>query len=439
MREWIYNAWGFNQMHSEFDLFFIQTLSNAVSSNERRLFFLVETPLKLINSLSKLNIKRKTDYTGDINFNITNKHNNIIKYFLDIIKNNPHEIYFIERIPFFIKLGNSFIFFSSLNYDINEFLIKNLKIKTRVTLGLDPELEIFDIKNKSIVSARYIINSFYTMKGHIGLDGQENQLEFRPYPSTDASLLILNLNYLIYKTFKTYPFIKLNLKGDVYALGCHIHIGLNLKLNDKYFSKLIEEFDKVGELFIKFSGRARGSYKKLSAIKTMGATYQDGIWGFEYRSLPAIVMYSKKYFKKLLKLFQETAIEIANGNLNYDITNNPLWPDMLEYQKILASIFKQEFIFIEWDKKNIDKPCIRFSHDTWNLGSWEILERYTKTKTKNHIFYYGLNKSRGLTYQKNIEQIENEKLIKIGLPYELRINPKMLKEKLNEIINLIEN
>jgi len=175
-------------------------------------------------------------------------------------------------------------------------------------LGMDPEFEF--VRDGHIVRACENWSDHNYDFGNIGNDGSGGQIELRPKPSETPEGLVRNCQGLLAEFCKDGR--DLSIRGGRYALGAHIHFGIEpLRSIDGNF--LRNEFGKImdwglGKLLLPTSGASRrtSSYYTLTAIRTNDH-------GFEYRSLPSSIFHSKKVLTSVLKVCHGLAKKYFNG------------------------------------------------------------------------------------------------------------------------------
>jgi len=165
------------------------------------------------------------------------------------------------------------------------------KPRFSITVGADPEFEVIDSSGR-VVSASGIVKGGTDPRQEIGRDGAGSQVELRPKPESDLWKFIGNVRSLLKKFAEEYPGYRLSTQGDVYPLGGHIHLSVPVN-ND--IIRILDNW--IGDKVIHLSGKARGSYKKLSA-------YETKPWGFEYRTPPAAVFLKPQVLFAVLKIMK---------------------------------------------------------------------------------------------------------------------------------------
>lgn len=322
-------------------------------------------------------------------------------------------------------------------------ILKPIKIK----LGCDPEFEVRDNVTNTIVRADVLPNIGH-ITGEIGRDGAGSQVEFRPAPG-DSEEVTASLETLFNRFRERYERYSLLVSGHTYPLGGHIHIGIGRRIAPTInLLQLLDDF--VGKPTIELSGRARSSYKRLGA-------YENKQWGFEYRSLPAMVFYNPTLTRIVLKLVHNLVYRYINiqKQIEYKV---PVHIDELTKVGGLtlreAQYYLKEVAYLKtlidtatpiaakWGNNttNVDelKFTLRFDDD-WNEAikanlSYHLenlLSQILKPERKViNVGLYGFRADRGLVSNINIEGMTkvvspikvNDNSFRIGLPYEFRMD-----------------
>ena len=328
------------------------------------------------------------------------------------------------------------------------------------SVGADPEFEVMT-KNGRVINAAARISTSNYLSDEIGLDGCQDVLEFRPKPGTPAKVT-QNIRHLMKEFSEKWPNLDLGIKGDNFAAGGHIHVGIGKKINIPV--ELIEILDDfLGRPTINQSGSARGRYKSLHQ-------YEPKSYGFEYRSTPASVFVDPTVCYISLKLAKNLCEKWFNGE---SIVYNDR-PTLQDYIDVAGLTKREANTFITFCEKSCDelensmrkswkvKPAsesrscrvdVSF-RDDWDqtianavsqsIGSIEFDEPYS-------ITFYGLARERGsfmTTLQRDdgsrlgrnsaiIDTWQGDRSMSIGVSYDLRkIDFPM--DELTHIKNVIE-
>ncbi len=214
--------------------------------------------------------------------------------------------------------------------------------EVEVTIGSDIEFEELNSWNHySVVPTNFKGND---LNDSIGADGSGEQVEIRPRPSTEVSTHVENVRKLIISI--TQDNVPISVKGDVYPLGCHIHFGFNPEVNSivkKNIIKIMEILDDfLGRPFFDLLGDARGDYRLLGY-------YRFKPYGFEYRSLPAAVVFEPDIFRIVLKVGKNILERfLRQGYIEYEYENEVSEKDYIE----IAGLSKEEYEYMSYFIEN---------------------------------------------------------------------------------------
>ena len=177
-----------------------------------------------------------------------------------------------------------------------------------VSLGGDPEFELGSESEFPIPAS-----SYFPFSGEIGTDGCEEILELRPREGKNPKEFQSHFRRVLRRFKEEFPGLGMSTKGDSYPLGGHIHFGIAnwTELSWETCKEIIKRVvyridDYLGDFFIDWSGRARGSYASRNS-------YQDKDWGFEYRTPPAAIFASPQILDITLKAMWGIAKDSLNG------------------------------------------------------------------------------------------------------------------------------
>ena len=160
-----------------------------------------------------------------------------------------------------------------------------------VTVGCDPEYEYVTHEGLD-----YRVDSAPRSLGgtgateEIGRDGAGSQVEIRPKPFTDPADVV---SYMIGIMMRLAPNAHFSTRGNRYAVGGHIHIGIgNSYRPPDDLNWLMDYF--LGIPTSELNGTARSGYARLSA-------WESKPWGFEYRSAPAAIFHWPEFARLSMK------------------------------------------------------------------------------------------------------------------------------------------
>ena len=167
---------------------------------------------------------------------------------------------------------------------------QNPKIKkSEITVGCDPEFEAFSLNERRVVYATYGDTS-----SEVGIDGAGECVEFRPQASANPKEVADRLERLFSRFILNQPDTRLLCSGHRFAIGGHIHIGVNKPYApEPELLQLLDDF--LGKPFYYCSGKARNCYLGYGL-------YREQPWGFEYRTPPSAIFYNKKIATIALKI-----------------------------------------------------------------------------------------------------------------------------------------
>lgn len=297
--------------------------------------------------------------------------------------------------------------------------------KSSITVGCDPEYEA--VRSGCVVSAAGL---GVPTAGPVGLDGAGYQVELRPAPGTPRQV-VRSLRKLMQRFADEYRDAQLGVRGDVYPLGGHVHVGVGREWEPPdALLMLLDDF--VGRPTLKLSGRARGAYKCVG-------TYETKRWGFEYRTPPAAIFVSPEVAHIALKLVRNLVHKFINAKKV--VYNAP--PTSDDYMRVgglsaheadVFLAFVQQYagadgghkkLFAAWgvsqtNKKDVVRITLR---DAWNPEVGEYYAdalhkalRKLRPKKDVHIVLYGLSGSRGHVATIDIPGTDINKLTQPPLP-----------------------
>ena len=281
---------------------------------------------------------------------------------------------------------------------------KEKKERVTVKIGADPEFELK--KNNRVIRASGVINTTDSCSDQVGLDGAGDQVEIRPDPGTPGEV-VRSMRTLIKKFSDEHPDLDLTDEGAVYPLGGHIHVGIGSNIDiPRDLVNILDDF--IGRPTIDTSGKARGGYKGLSAVRSQPH-------GFEYRSTPAAVFQDPnitfitcKVMKNLCEhYFNEETIEYSDVPTAADYMK---WGGLTKKQAETFINFGKDYksqasIRASWkvspakvDEVKVFTPVIEF-RDEWDPSIrdhiYGTIRDQVKTEFPVKISLYGLHKDRG--------------------------------------------
>jgi len=264
-----------------------------------------------------------------------------------------------------------------------EYLERTFKPSSKafeVTIGCDPEFELYDSKNKLMTGND--LNAEGRLQKKIGADGHGKQLELRPEASTEVKNVVDDL----VKLFGAVSNLRVCVKGDHEPLGGHIHFGVLSKdfTGTLGFSETIKELldTFIGKKTIPMNGKARSQYGSLGDIRTQP-------WGFEYRTPPASIFATKEIAYITMKLAKNLMEEIMTRDIEIElpISEKDYYKFLtveearffFDFDKIYKTLDTNDIVKYWTDKKN--KPIEIKFYDAWN----EDIKKYYIENLKDTI------------------------------------------------------
>jgi len=184
-----------------------------------------------------------------------------------------------------------------------------------ITVGCDPEFEVFDTNTNQVVSAASRINS--STSDEIGADGAGGPVELRPKAAVQPITVVKNLRNLIRKFAGKYRHYNLSYASATYAIGGHIHVGIKgVHIGHEFaaaVSAVLDDF--IGRRVVGLAGpaRARSVYNRLGAFELKP-------WGFEYRTPTAETFAHPRFALLCMKIARMVAFRLANSkSISYDL------------------------------------------------------------------------------------------------------------------------
>ena len=319
------------------------------------------------------------------------------------------------------------------------------KPRFSLMFGADPEFEVIDSSGR-VVSASGIIQGGDDPREEIGRDGAGSQVEIRPAPSGDIWKFVKNIREILKRFASQYPNYSLSVQGDTYPLGGHIHLSV---WPDGNVLEILDNW--IGSVVIDLSGRARGSYKKMSA-------YEEKPWGFEYRTPPAAIFLKPQVLFAVLKIMKavlkryfshegvspvptEEEIKRLKIEKEWKILNRFIE----EYPRMSKDVLKQWRIRAKVEPK-VDivfrddwAPEVREFVSEVLSGKLSSLAKKLNEKGIYRLVLFGFRKERGEVCNFISSQFERidfsysvrEGEVAFGLPYGVRM-PEMLTEELKQ-------
>jgi len=212
-----------------------------------------------------------------------------------------------------------------------------------ITLGGDPEFEVY-VDGKLVPAKKLSVFKRGGTVGPIGTDGNTNIAEFRPEPAYSAEEYVENFLSLVKSLRKRKRRdYALSVKGDVYPLGGHIHVGSPnkkvvgvLKGEVKTFISALDDF--LGRVILPTSGPAR----RGTGNARLGV-YELKYYGWEYKTPPASFYADLEMVRivyKLVKNLVETLLK--EEEISYEVVNDKV--ERREYLRFLTEEEAEYFL-----------------------------------------------------------------------------------------------
>jgi len=336
--------------------------------------------------------------------------------------------------------------------------------KSEITVGCDPEFEAFSLNEKRVVYA-----SFGDTSSEIGIDGAGECVEFRPQASANPKEVADRLEKLFSRFVSNQPNTRLLCSGHRFAIGGHIHIGVNKPYApEPELLQLLDDF--LGSPFYYCSGKARNCYLGYGL-------YREQPWGFEYRTPPSAIFYNKKISTIALKIAKNIVykyLSVKGKPIEYSCP--PTQDDYKKYAGLRYSEYKaftklskkltelvrdKEYLVAAWrDNKNYklakspkNKFVVNISKsDTWNDECFTLIKNAIEPQLNNlaqiycsniNLNLFGYRDDRGLTSNIDIDgwgYVEYnyyttypELRFSIGMPYKVRNDKYDARDWISEI------
>jgi len=340
--------------------------------------------------------------------------------------------------------------------------LKDIEIKKKdgkytINYGADPEYEL--LENGRVIDIRAEGYAKIPINTHseIGVDGQGSQLEIRPKPSDTIDGLMSNISKLL----KKLRGFHISTKGDVLAIGGHIHIGIegNRRFSGEGFRKVVKLLDfYLGD----YCRKANGKSREMSDYGRLGDT-RTNEHGFEYRTPPSSIFLSPTICKIAFNICN-LVIRGAMDKKIFDITRKGLTKRLigLGISKENASLFAKFVHKVNktvgydtnvvkvWDNVKEDAKILKFNkpikmESTLNVEFVDVWERQPsrilrtaisdlKFDKRYRVMLYGIAEDAGDVFSGlNVdgydtiphigrwkERDTEENMVVIGFPYSIR-------------------
>lgn len=163
------------------------------------------------------------------------------------------------------------------------------KVTTILTVGADPEFELFDDKGTFHPAVNLFPDPL--RKDEVGHDGHQETGELRPPPSTSPLGLSRNLKRILRKLVNMRVMEDMRMYvggGEMAGTGGHIHFGTKI-LPEELRSTL---YDMVGEPLLKLQseGREKDHQAQPNFIRDGNGVTREKEHGIEWRVLPSFIV-----------------------------------------------------------------------------------------------------------------------------------------------------
>jgi len=233
--------------------------------------------------------------------------------------------------------------------EVKEYLLSHNVIRPQnlgnisITLGGDPEFEVY-VDGRLVPARKLPVFKRGGKFDPIGTDGDANIAELRPAIAYSEEEYVENFLRLVKslrrRKRKEYA---LSVKGDVYPLGGHIHVGSpNKKVvrvlqgEVKTFIEALDDF--LGRVILPTSGPAR----KGTGNARLGV-YELKYYGWEYKTIPSSIYADPKMVRityKLVKNLVETLLK--EEEISYEVVDGKV--ERREYLRFLTEEEAEYFL-----------------------------------------------------------------------------------------------
>lgn len=307
--------------------------------------------------------------------------------------------YMTERTSMFYAYPNNSFIIGKLSDEMFELIAqyvsphKKIKSKTYANLGADIEFEVGETINYKPVFAGNLIEYRSVrslLRRKVGLDGSQNVIEIRPSAGTEHELF-KSTQKLIRKALK--KFKVLYTAGDVYPCGTHIHFSIPKYVKkfydtELYMFKIIKGMDAIAKEILSYGG-ARGIYRNLSNTRHKP-------YGFEYRSLPSIIMTTPEIYQKVLNYIAL----VVKETIFTDVFDIPIHPYEKEEKQHLQEEIIQDIknltlepyysIAYWWDENTANEYTKKYEGTVQFSKTYEVFEisqHFKNVKSPINIYF----------------------------------------------------
>lgn len=181
--------------------------------------------------------------------------------------------------------------------------------RKRITVGTDPEFELVALNTGAVVNASNVVRTGTGATVEIGVDGAGGPVELRPRASANPITVVSRMKKLFQRFTRRYPNYELSYAGDRYAIGGHIHVGIdNHRMSaDLRRAHCVIADDFFGRPLSSLNGSARGYYGQPG-------DHREQPWGTEYRVLAAGVFGDPELARIVMKGIKNIMANLLSKN-----------------------------------------------------------------------------------------------------------------------------
>ncbi|MFZ8787516.1 putative amidoligase domain-containing protein [Thermocrinis sp.] len=233
--------------------------------------------------------------------------------------------------------------------EVKEYLLSHKVIRPQnlgeisITLGGDPEFEVY-VDGQLVPAKKLSIFKRGGKFGPIGTDGDSDIAELRPAIAYSEEEYVENFLRLVRslrrKTRKDYA---LSVKGDVYPLGGHIHVGSPNRNVVRVLQGEVETFisaldDFLGRVILPTSGPAR-----IGTGNARPGVYELKPYGWEYKTPPASIYADPEMVRIVYKLTKNLVEALLKEEeISYEVVDGKA--ERKEYLRFLTEEETEYFL-----------------------------------------------------------------------------------------------
>jgi hypothetical protein len=225
--------------------------------------------------------------------------------------------------------------------EVKEYLLSHKVIRPQdlgnisITLGGDPEFEVY-VDGELVPAKKLPVFKRGGKFGPIGTDGDSDIAELRPEAAYSPEEYVENFLRLVKSLRKRKRRdYALSVKGDVYPLGGHIHVGSSNRNVVRVLQGEVETFiealdDFLGRIILPTSGPARRGTRNARP-----GVYELKYYGWEYKTIPSSIYADTQMVRivyKLVKNLVETLLK--EEEISYEVVDGKA--ERKEYLRFLT-------------------------------------------------------------------------------------------------------